>query len=65
MVAQVLIFFQPYSCQYDNIVFSLWNISSGYVLSKESVRRFVEEAIPNKDKCRQDHEGAEDAEIGR
>lgn len=38
---------------------------AGYVLSKEAVRRFVEEAIPNKDKCRQSADGAEDVEIGK
>lgn len=38
---------------------------AGYVLSKEAVRRFVEEAIPNKKKCRQDADGAEDVEIGK
>lgn len=37
---------------------------AGYVLSKEAVKRFVEKAIPDKDKCRQDHGGAEDVEIG-
>jgi len=35
----------------------------GYLLSKESVKRFVEDAIPHK-QCRQDHGGAEDVEIG-
>ncbi|XP_073821326.1 glycoprotein-N-acetylgalactosamine 3-beta-galactosyltransferase 1-like [Musca autumnalis] len=37
---------------------------SGYVLSKEAVRRFVEEAIPNATLCKQANTGAEDAEIG-
>lgn len=37
---------------------------AGYVLSKEAVRRFVEEGIPHKDKCRQSADGAEDVEIG-
>lgn len=37
---------------------------AGYVLSREAVRRFVEEAIPDKKKCRQDHKGNEDVEIG-
>jgi glycoprotein-N-acetylgalactosamine 3-beta-galactosyltransferase len=37
---------------------------AGYVLSKEAVIRFVEQAIPNGKKCRQDHKGAEDVEIG-
>ncbi|XP_054084235.1 glycoprotein-N-acetylgalactosamine 3-beta-galactosyltransferase 1 isoform X2 [Zeugodacus cucurbitae] len=38
---------------------------AGYVLSKEAVRRFVEKAIPNKNFCKQDNSGAEDAEIGK
>nr|XP_029710299.1 LOW QUALITY PROTEIN: glycoprotein-N-acetylgalactosamine 3-beta-galactosyltransferase 1 [Aedes albopictus] len=37
---------------------------AGYVLSKEAVRRFIEEAIPNKN-CRQDNGGSEDVEIGK
>lgn len=38
---------------------------AGYVLSKQAVIRFVEEGIPDKTKCRQDADGAEDVEIGR
>ncbi|CAH0564897.1 unnamed protein product [Brassicogethes aeneus] len=38
---------------------------AGYVLSKESVRRFVLEAIPNKKLCKQSNSGAEDVEIGK
>lgn len=38
---------------------------SGYVLSKEAVRRFVVEGIPNKDKCKQEEEENEDIEIGK
>lgn len=38
---------------------------AGYVLSKEAVIRFVEEAIPDKRMCRQDNAGAEDVEIGK
>jgi glycoprotein-N-acetylgalactosamine 3-beta-galactosyltransferase len=37
---------------------------AGYVLSKEAVIRFVEQAIPNGKKCRQNNKGAEDVEIG-
>ncbi|VVC39782.1 Fringe-like [Cinara cedri] len=37
---------------------------AGYLLSKESVKRFVEKALPHK-QCRQDHGGAEDVEIGK
>lgn len=37
---------------------------AGYVLSKTAVKRFVEEAIPNKN-CRQDNDGAEDVEMGK
>lgn len=37
---------------------------AGYVLSKEAVKRFVEDGIPNKMKCRQSPDGAEDVEIG-
>lgn len=38
---------------------------AGYVLSKEAVKRFVEQAIPNKKLCRSDNDGAEDVEIGK
>lgn len=38
---------------------------AGYVLSKEAVRRFVEEGIPNKNNCRQSADGAEDVEMGK
>uniref|UniRef100_A0AAG5D8A7 Glycoprotein-N-acetylgalactosamine 3-beta-galactosyltransferase 1 n=1 Tax=Anopheles atroparvus TaxID=41427 RepID=A0AAG5D8A7_ANOAO len=37
---------------------------AGYVLSKEAVKRFVEDAIPNP-QCRPDGGGAEDVEIGK
>ncbi|XP_037809526.1 glycoprotein-N-acetylgalactosamine 3-beta-galactosyltransferase 1-like [Lucilia sericata] len=38
---------------------------AGYVLSKEAVRRFVKQAIPNKDLCRAENDGDEDVEIGK
>lgn len=37
---------------------------AGYVLSKEAVIRFIEQAIPDKSKCREDGDGAEDVEMG-
>lgn len=37
---------------------------AGYVLSKAAVKKFVEEGIPDKNKCRQSSGGAEDVEIG-
>uniref|UniRef100_A0A1B6CY54 Glycoprotein-N-acetylgalactosamine 3-beta-galactosyltransferase 1 n=1 Tax=Clastoptera arizonana TaxID=38151 RepID=A0A1B6CY54_9HEMI len=38
---------------------------AGYVLSKEAVKRLVEEGLSNPSKCRKDEGGAEDVEMGK
>ncbi|CAD5121054.1 DgyrCDS9594 [Dimorphilus gyrociliatus] len=38
---------------------------AGYVLTKEAVKAFVEDALPNPLLCRQDNGGPEDVEIGK
>jgi glycoprotein-N-acetylgalactosamine 3-beta-galactosyltransferase len=38
--------------------------ATGYVLSKEALRRFMEQALPDKQHCRGDGHGAEDLEMG-
>ncbi|CAG7818440.1 unnamed protein product, partial [Allacma fusca] len=38
---------------------------AGYVLSHEALKLFVEKALPNKDKCKESHGGAEDVEMGK
>lgn len=38
---------------------------AGYVLSKAALKKFVEIALPDPTKCRADHGGAEDVEMGR
>ena len=37
----------------------------GYVLSREALRIFVEQALTNDKKCKRDNTGAEDAEMGK
>ncbi|KAL1494987.1 hypothetical protein ABEB36_010483 [Hypothenemus hampei] len=38
---------------------------SGYVLSKEALKRFITDSLPDPKKCKQQNTGAEDAEMGR
>lgn len=38
---------------------------AGYVLSKEALRKFVKEAIPNPEVCDGINTGPEDVQIGR
>ncbi|KAF4526494.1 hypothetical protein B566_EDAN013782 [Ephemera danica] len=38
---------------------------AGYVLSREALKRFVVDGIPNRKKCRHDNAGAEDVEMGK
>ncbi|GAB6030693.1 hypothetical protein CHUAL_007546 [Chamberlinius hualienensis] len=56
-----------YGCKFKVIVKPNGYMSggAGYVLSKEALKRFVEISLPNKTLCRQEDNGAEDAEIGK
>lgn len=38
--------------------------NAGYVLSREALRKFIEEALPYPQKCRPENTGAEDVEMG-
>lgn len=37
---------------------------AGYVMSKEALKRFVTEALPDEEKCRQEDDGQEDDQLG-
>lgn len=39
--------------------------NAGYVLSREALRKFVVEAMPNSQKCKREDTGTEDIEIGK
>lgn len=38
---------------------------SGYALSREALKRFVEDSLPNPEKCQQNNGGDEDLEMGK
>jgi glycoprotein-N-acetylgalactosamine 3-beta-galactosyltransferase len=54
-----------FSHKHNPILKGYMSGGAGYVLSRGALKKFVEEGLPNKSACREDENGAEDAEMGK